>query len=72
MRCRSSYRSGIFKILFEADPFTAPGKLANAIKKRTARFVRKEYGDTLLKPYYWKLYFFVAIRNNSIVSTTPT
>lgn len=44
-------------ILFEADPFTAPGELANVMKTRTSRLVRKEYGATLLKPYYWKPYF---------------
>ena len=44
-------------ILFEADPFTAPGELVNVIKTRTARFARKEYGDTILKQYYWKPYF---------------
>ena len=44
-------------ILFEADPFTAPGELVNVIKTRTARFARKEYGDTILKHYYSKPYF---------------
>ena len=44
-------------ILFEADPFTAPGELVNVIKTRTARFARKLYGDTLLRKYYWKPYF---------------
>jgi putative transposase len=44
-------------ILFEADPFTAPGELVNVIKTRTARFARKMYGDTLLRKYYWKPYF---------------
>lgn len=44
-------------ILFEADPFTAPGELANVVKTQTSRFVRKAYGNTILKKYYWKPYF---------------
>lgn len=44
-------------ILFEADPFTAPGELANVLKTQTSRFVRKAYGETLLKQHYWKPYF---------------
>ena len=44
-------------ILFEADPFTAPGELITSLKTQTSRFVRKAYGDTLLKKYYWKPYF---------------
>ena len=44
-------------VLFEADPFTAPGSLVNIIKTKTSRFVRKEYGETVLKKYYWKPYF---------------
>ncbi len=44
-------------ILYEADPFTAPGSLANIVKTKTSRFVRKEYGETILKKYYWKPYF---------------
>lgn len=44
-------------ILFEADPFTAPGELANVLKTQTSRFVRKAYGETILKKYYWKPYF---------------
>ena len=47
-------------ILFEADPFTAPGELANVIKTKTARFARKAYGDTLLKPFYWEPLFWSA------------
>lgn len=39
-------------ILFEADPFTAPGTLVNVIKTKTSRYARKQYGDTLLKKYY--------------------
>ena len=31
-------------ILYEADPFTAPGSLANIVKTKTSRFARKEYG----------------------------
>ena len=44
-------------ILYEADPFTAPGSLANIVKTKTSRFARKEYGETILKKYYWKPYF---------------
>lgn len=44
-------------ILFEADPFTAPGELVNVVKTKTSRFARKQYGNTLLKKYYWKPYF---------------
>lgn len=44
-------------ILFEADPFTAPGQLVNVVKTKTSRFARKQYGDTLLKKYYWKPLF---------------
>ena len=44
-------------ILFEADPFTAPGELIQVVKTKTARFARREYADSLLKPYYWKPYF---------------
>ena len=36
-------------ILFEADPFTAPGTLVNVIKTKTSRYARKQYGDTILK-----------------------
>lgn len=44
-------------ILFEADPLTAPGELVNVVKTQTSRTVRKLYGDTLLKKWYWKPYF---------------
>ena len=44
-------------ILYEADPFTAPGSLANIVKTKTSRFARKEYGETVLRKYYWKPYF---------------
>ena len=27
------------------------------VKTKTSRFVRKEYGETVLKKYYWKPYF---------------
>lgn len=59
-------------ILFEADPFTAPGELANVIKTKTARFARKAYGDTLLKPFYWEplfwsdSYFVATVSENSL------
>ena len=44
-------------VLFEADPFTAPGNLVNIVKTKTSRFAKKEYGETILKKYYWKPYF---------------
>lgn len=44
-------------ILFEADPLTAPGELVNVVKTQSARTVRKQYGETLLKKWYWKPYF---------------
>ena len=44
-------------VLFEADPFTAPGNLVNIVKTKTSRFARKEYGESVLKKYYWKPYF---------------
>lgn len=44
-------------ILFEADPYTTPGELVNVVKTKTSRFARKKYGDTLLKRWYWKPYF---------------
>lgn len=59
-------------ILFEADPFTVPGQLANVIKTKTSRFARKQYGDTLLRKYYWKplfwsdSYFVTTVSENSL------
>ena len=44
-------------ILYEADPFTSPGELVNIVKTKTSRFARKQYGDTVLKKYYWKPLF---------------
>ena len=44
-------------ILYEADPFTSPGELANVVKTQTSRSVRKAYGSTALKKWYWKPYF---------------
>ena len=44
-------------ILFEADPFTAPGELTHVVKTQSSRFVRKFYGETVLKKWYWKPYF---------------
>ena len=44
-------------ILMEADAVTSPAELANVIKTQTARRTRKLYGETLLKKYYWKPYF---------------
>ena len=44
-------------LLIEADPQTSPSELVNVIKTQTSRKARKLYGDTLLKKYYWKPYF---------------
>lgn len=44
-------------VLMEVDAITSPAELANVLKTQTARWVRKLYGDTLLKKYYWKPYF---------------
>ena len=44
-------------LFIEADPQTSPAELVNVIKTQTSRKVRKLYGDTQLKKYYWKSYF---------------
>ena len=44
-------------LLIEADPQTPPAELVNVIKTQTSRKARKLYGDTLLKKYDWKPYF---------------
>ena len=44
-------------LLLEADTMTSPAELANVLKTQTARRARKLYGDTTLKKYYWKPYF---------------
>ena len=41
-------------ILMEADTTTSPAELANVLKTQTAR---RLYGETILKKYYWKPYF---------------
>lgn len=59
-------------LLYEADPFTAPGTLANIIKTKTSRFARKEFGETALKKFYWKplfwsdSYFVTSVSENSL------
>ena len=53
-------------VLFEADPFTTPGSLVNIVKTKTSRFARKKYGETVLKKYYSKPYFW----SNSYFVTT--
>lgn len=59
-------------LLYEADPFTAPGTLANVIKTKTSRFARKEFGETALKKFYWKplfwsdSYFVASVSENSL------
>lgn len=44
-------------LLIEADPQTSPGEIVNVLKTQTSRRARKLYGDTTLKEYYWKPYF---------------
>lgn len=44
-------------LLIETDPQTSLGELVNVIKPQTSRKARKLYGNTELKPYYWKPYF---------------
>ena len=59
-------------ILYEADPFTAPGELANVIKTQSSRHIRKLYGETVLKQWYWKplfwsdSYFVATVSENSL------
>ena len=59
-------------VLFEAGPFTCPGELVNVLKTQTSKFVRKHYGDTVLKKWYWKpcfwskSYFITTASENSI------
>ena len=59
-------------ILYEADPFTSPGSLANIVKTKTSRFARTHYGDTILKKYYSKpmfwsdSYFVATVSENSL------
>ena len=61
-------------LLYEADPFTAPGTLANIIKTKTSRFARKEFGETALKQFYWKplfwsdSYFVTSVSENSLAN----
>ena len=44
-------------ILFECDPYTAVGELISVVKTQSSRFVRKIYGESVLKKWYWKPYF---------------
>ena len=44
-------------VLIEASPFISLGELINVLKTQTSRRIRKKYGDNVLKPYYWKPYF---------------
>lgn len=61
-------------LLYESDPFTAPGELANIVKTKTSRFARREFGDTELKTYYWKphfwsdSYFVATVSENSLTN----
>ena len=57
-------------ILFEADPFTAPGTLVNVIKTKTSRYARKQYGDTFMKEscqdsLFWSNSYFTTIANEN-------
>ncbi len=57
-------------ILFEADPFTAPGTLVNIIKTKTSRYARTQYGDTILKEscqdsLFWSNSYFTTIANEN-------
>ena len=59
-------------IVYEADPFTSPGGLANIVKTKTSRFARKQYGESELRKYYWKplfwsdSYFVATVSENSL------
>ena len=59
-------------ILYEADPFTAPGEPANVVKTQSSRYIRKLYGETILKKWYWKpsfwsdSYFVATVSENSL------
>ena len=44
-------------ILYEAYPFSSPGELANVVKTQSSRYIRKLFGNTVLKKWYWKPYF---------------
>ena len=57
-------------ILFEADPFTAPGTLVNVIKTKTSRYARTQYSDTILKEscqdfLFWSNSYFTTIANEN-------
>ena len=58
-------------ILFEAGPDMAPMELANVIKTKTARFVRRDLPDEVNK-VYWKQvfwtdsYFVTTVGTNSL------
>ena len=57
-------------ILFEADPFTAPGTLVNVIKTKTSRYARTQYGDAFLKEscqdsLFWSNSYFTIIANEN-------
>lgn len=44
-------------LLIETKPQLSPGEFVNVIKTQTSRYARKLYGNTILKKYYWKPYF---------------
>lgn len=58
-------------ILFEAGPDMAPMELANVVKTKTARFVRRDLPDevkkTYWKPVFWTdSYFVTTVGTNSL------
>ena len=59
-------------ILFEADPFTAPGTLVNIIKPKTSCYARTQYGDTgknpVRIPLFWSNSYFTTIANETVCS----
>ena len=63
-------------VLFEADPFTAPGEFVNALKTKTSRLIRKKYAGSVLRPYYWKpcfwskSYFVTTVSERSLKAVT--
>ena len=58
-------------ILFEAGPDTAPMELANVVKTKTARFVRRDLPDEVNKTYWKQVfwtdsYFVTTVGTNSL------
>ena len=58
-------------ILFEAGPDTAPMELANVVKTKTARFVRRDLPDEVNRTYWKQVfwtdsYFVTTVGTNSL------